>query len=552
MGRAIRAAHDAGIPARLTSVMVDTDSPAIADEAKRWGAEVPFLRPPELAGDEVSSVDSTLALLERLESQGRRFDVLILLQPTSPLRSGDDIHRCAEEFDSARSPSVTTVAELGHPAELLVRLDDLGAVRWREPAARWQRRQDAPATFRLTGSVYAIAMATLRAERRFVIPGVTRGVIVPDSRSVDVDTAWDLDVSDRSFAGDPTPSIDIQGGTIGGRARCFVIAEAGVNHNGDLDLAMRLVDAAADAGADAVKFQTFDPEKLVAAGASKAEYQRERTDRDESQLDMLRRLALPKKDFAKLAAHARARSIRFLSTAFDEDSADYLEGLGVSVFKVPSGEITNHGFIAHLARKGRPLLISTGMSDLAEVGAALQVARANGNPPVALFHCVTSYPAPPEDCNLAAMETMRRAFSVPVGWSDHTTGLAITVAAAAAGAELIEKHFTLDRSLPGPDHAASLEPAELRELVENIRLVERARGSGVKEPAPSERANMHAARRSLHAAHDLASGHALGERDLIALRPGSGVSPARLPALLGRVLRAGIRKGEMLTEGHLA
>ena len=534
------------------TIVVDTDSPAIAEEARRWGAEVPFLRPAALAGDDVSSVDSTLGLLDRLEAAGRRHDVVVLLQPTSPLRSVDDVRSCLERFDPESCASVTTVSALDHPAELLVRMGPDGVIQWRDAEAQWRRRQDAELAYRLTGSVYVTATSVLRAERRFVIPGTTRGVTVDAARSIDVDSRWDLTVADGAAGARATPAVRVGGATIGGGAPCFVIAEAGVNHNGDVGLARRLIDAAADAGADAVKFQTFDPEKLVSRGARKAEYQRERTDRDESQLDMLRRLALPREDFAALAEHASSRSIRFLSTAFDEDSADYLESLGVSAFKVPSGEITNHPFVAHLARKGRPLLISTGMSDLYEVDAALRVVEENGNPPVALFHCVTSYPAPARDCNLEAMATMRRALGVPVGWSDHTTGLTVTLAAVAAGAEIVEKHFTIDRDLPGPDHAASLEPDELRDLVASVRTVEQARGSGIKVPAQSERPNMAAARRSLHAAADLPAGHVIGERDLVALRPGSGVSPARLPALLGRALRAPVRGGEMLREDHLA
>lgn len=547
----MRVARQAAASLRA-SIIVDTDSPAIAEEGRRWGAEVPFLRASTLAVDDVSSVDSTLALLDRMGEGGRTYDVVVLLQPTSPLRSVDDVRTCLDRFDAASCASVTTVCVLDHPAEFLVRLGRDGTLEWRDADAQWRRRQDAESAYRLTGSVYVMATAVLRAERRFVIPGATRGVIVSAARSIDVDSLWDLTVADRVADSHATPGVAIGSATIGAGAPCFVIAEAGVNHNGDIGLARQLVDAAADAGADAVKFQTFDPEKLVARGARKADYQRERTNRDESQLEMLRRLALPRKDFAALADHASSRSIRFLSTAFDEDSADYLEALGVSAFKVPSGEITNHSFIAHLARKGRPLLISTGMSDLYEVGAALRIVEENGNPPVALFHCVTSYPAPARDCNLAAMATMRAAFGVPVGWSDHTSGHTVTLAAVVAGAEIVEKHFTMDRDLPGPDHAASLEPDELRDLVALVRVVEQARGSGLKVPAESELPNMAAARRSLHAVADLPSGHVIRERDLVALRPGSGVSPARLSALVGRSLRAPVRGGEMLREDHLA
>jgi N-acetylneuraminate synthase/N,N'-diacetyllegionaminate synthase len=338
---------------------------------------------------------------------------------------------------------------------------------------------------------------------------------------------------------------------VGDGQPCFVIAEAGVNHNGDVELAHRLVDVAAEAGADAVKFQTFDPELLVSPAAGKAAYQAANTGSAESQLEMLRGLALPGEALAPLAAHAYERGLVFLSTPFDERSADLLEGLGMPAFKVPSGEVTNHPLVAHVAAKGRPVLMSTGMCTLAEVGAAVQVVRESGDPPLALFHCVTSYPAGPAECNLRAIATLRTAFGVPAGWSDHTTGIQVGLAAVAAGATLLEKHFTLDRSLPGPDHRASLEPAELTELVGAIREIEAAMGDGIKRPVASELANVAAARRSLHAARELAAGHLLQEADLVALRPGTGLPPSHRARLVGRRLRVGMERGEMLAERHL-
>jgi sialic acid synthase SpsE len=220
-------------------------------------------------------------------------------------------------------------------------------------------------------------------------------------------------------------------------------------------------------------------------------------------------------------------------------------------FKVPSGELTNHPFVAHVASRGKPVLMSTGMSTLAEVAAAVQVVRENGDPPLALLHCVTSYPAAPADCNLRAMASMRAAFGVPVGWSDHTEGIEVSVAAVAAGAAVLEKHFTLDRTLPGPDHRASLEPGELSAMVRTIREIEAAMGDGVKRPAAAELANTAAARRSLHVSRALPQGHVLDQNDLIALRPGTGLSPALRDRLVGRKLRVALQRGEMLAEGHL-
>jgi N-acetylneuraminate synthase/N,N'-diacetyllegionaminate synthase len=399
--------------------------------------------------------------------------------------------------------------------------------------------------------VYVISHELLRRERRFIVPGLTRGVILPASRAVDVDTADDLAEAEARLAAVPTRSFALGGRTIGEGYSCFVVAEAGVNHNGDVEQAHRLVDVAAEAAADAVKFQTFDPERLVSPQAGKAAYQTANTGSAGSQLEMLRGLALPREALAPLAAHAQERGLLFLSTPFDEESADLLDRLGMPAFKVPSGELTNHPFVAHVASRGKPVLMSTGMSTLAEVAAAVQVVRENGDPPLALLHCVTSYPAAPADCNLRAMASMRAAFGVPVGWSDHTEGIEVSVAAVAAGAAVLEKHFTLDRTLPGPDHRASLEPGELSAMVRTIREIEAAMGDGVKRPAAAELANTAAARRSLHVSRALPQGHVLDQNDLIALRPGTGLSPALRDRLVGRKLRVALQRGEMLAEGHL-
>ena len=325
-----------------------------------------------------------------------------------------------------------------------------------------------------------------------------------------------------------------------------------MNHNGEGDLARRLIDIAAAGGADAVKFQTFDPEQLATAAAPRAAYQIANSGPAETQRDMLRRLVLPVELLPQLAAHATNQGLLFLSTPFDEGSADLLDELGLPAFKVPSGEVTNSALLTHLARKRKPMLISTGMSTMIDVAGALEVVRANGNPPVALFHCVTDYPADPSDCNLRAIETMRRAFGVPVGWSDHTAGSNVTLAAVAAGACMIEKHFTLDRQLPGPDHLASLEPSELHALVKATRETEAAMGDGRKQPVPAEMANAAVVRRSMHAARRLPAGHVLEDRDLVALRLGTGVPPSARDRLLGRALRVELLAGEMLQEHHLA
>ena len=345
--------------------------------------------------------------------------------------------------------------------------------------------------------------------------------------------------------------IEIGRRKIGPGHPCFIIAEGGVNHNGDLDRARELVDVAADAGVDAVKFQTFRAEAVISPGAPQAAYQLQNTGRLESQLEMVRRLELGPDDTRALRNHCVDRGIMFLSTPFDEVSADLLEELDVPAFKVGSGELTNHRFLRHIAEKGRPFLLSTGMSNLEEVTAAVEAIRAAGNPALCLFHCVSDYPAAPEDCNLRAIGTLRRAYRCPIGWSDHTLGLHVTMAAVGLGAELVEKHFTLDRTLPGPDHKASIEPDELSELVRQIRNVEAALGDGVKRCQESEMNTAAVARRSAHTAKAIAAGKRIEADDLIAMRPGTGIPAERIGDLLGRRTLRDLAAGEMLSENDL-
>lgn len=331
----------------------------------------------------------------------------------------------------------------------------------------------------------------------------------------------------------------------------FVIAEAGVNHNGSAALAVRLVDAAADAGADAVKFQTFRAEELASASAPKAAYQKARGGRG-SQLDMLKRLELSPEAHRRALARARRRGIRFLSTPFDEASADFLASLGVPLFKLPSGELTNHPLLRHVARKRRPVILSTGMSTLAEVRDAVRVLRGAGCRDLTLLHCVSNYPADPKDSNLRAMATMADAFRLPVGWSDHTPGAATAVAAVALGAAVVEKHFTLDKTLPGPDHAMSLDPRELKAYVASLREAAAALGDGVKRPRPSEAPIRRVARRSLVLRAGLPKGARLRASDLTAKRPGTGLPPSRLASVVGRRLRRAVPADRPLREEDLA
>jgi N,N'-diacetyllegionaminate synthase len=346
--------------------------------------------------------------------------------------------------------------------------------------------------------------------------------------------------------------IDIAGRKIGPGHPCFIIAEAGVNHNGSLETALHMVDVAATAGADAVKFQTFRAERLVTADAPKANYQTRVSGAEESQYEMLRRLELPPFAYRELMRRCQEKNILFLSSPFDEQSADFLDGLNVPAFKVASGEITNLPFLTHLARKGKPLVVSTGMSYLSEVEQAVLTIGAAGDAKIILLHCVSNYPANPTDANLRAMATLFTAFGVPVGYSDHVLGLEVALAAVALGACVIEKHFTLDRSLRGPDHQASLTPEELARLIEGVRIVEAALGNGRKEPVPSEINIMAVARKSLVASQDILAGTVLTEDLITTRRPGTGLPPALRPYLVGRTARVHIPSGSLLALEMLA
>lgn len=315
----------------------------------------------------------------------------------------------------------------------------------------------------------------------------------------------------------------------------IVIAEAGVNHNGSLERAMRMVDAAAEAGVDYVKFQTFKAESLVTAAGRTADYQKNNCDAD-SQLEMLRGLELPFDAFRRLAGHCAEKGIGFLSTPFDAASVDFLASLGMDFMKVPSGEITNLPYLRRIAATHIPVIMSTGMSTLGDIEGALGVfyGAGYGSDDLVLLHCNTEYPTPMADVNLNAMTAMRTAFALPVGYSDHTQGIEVPIAATALGACVIEKHFTLSRSLPGPDHIASLEPCELKAMVSSIRNVAEALGSRVKRVSGSERKNIAVARKSIVAARDIAAGEILTEDNLVVKRPGTGISPMLWDEIIGR------------------
>lgn len=533
------------------TVLVDTDSEEIAKEGLLWGAIAPFLRPPELATDTTPLVDTVLFAVGRLGKHHGTYDVVVLLQPTSPLREVEDIVDCWKAYDPDVG-SVVSIAPVEHLPEYLLRRSDRGVVTWAwEDIERPSLRQQLAPSFRPSGAVYISSVASLRENHSFVIPGITRGVPMPRERAIEIAEPVDLAIADELCLSASVPPVRMGHRYVGPRFPTYVIADAGVNHQGDPALAHRLIDIAANAGADAVKLQTFDPTHVISSKTQMTAHQTETRGPAGTQAERIAGLALSHAVHRELRDHARDRGIQFLSSPFDEASAEFLSDLGVPAFNVASFELTNHPFLESLATRGLPLLVSTGMANLVEVDSALQVISRAGGPPVALLHCVTSHPSAPEDSNLRAMETLRAAFRVPTGFSDHTHGIHVSLAAVALGASIIEKRFTVDRSLPGPDHETSLEPDDLSSLVRSIRDIESAFGDGLKEAHPRELPLIAAARRSLHAARDLPAGHVLVAADLVALRPGTGISPIRLAALVGRRLVKPILQGDLLEEAHL-
>jgi N-acetylneuraminate synthase len=332
--------------------------------------------------------------------------------------------------------------------------------------------------------------------------------------------------------------VVIGGHVVGNGHPCFIIAEAGVNHNGDLGLALQLVDAAITAGADAVKFQTWITSKLVVDHAPLAEYQAKSSLGNSSQFGLLEALELSFDEFRDIKAYADKRGILFLSTPDEEESADFLQTLGVVAYKVGSAEITTLPYLRHIARKRRPIILSTGMATHAEVAAAVAAVRATGNDSIALLHCVSAYPAPAAHCNLRAMETLERDFDCPVGFSDHTQGVNVALAAVARGAAVLEKHMTLDRGLAGPDHRASLEPAEFAAMVKAIREVESALGDGIKRPMESEIETRSIVRKRVVAAREMPAGHLIEMGDIALRRASAGLGAEASEFVIGRKLRS--------------
>ena len=329
--------------------------------------------------------------------------------------------------------------------------------------------------------------------------------------------------------------------------KTFIIAEAGVNHNGDIDIARKLIDVAVDAGADAVKFQTFSADGLVTKNAPKADYQNKTTDKNESQYDMLKKLELSKEDHEILIDYCNDKNIQFMSTPFDFDSVDLLEKLGLEMYKIGSGDLTNIPLLKYIAKLGKPMIVSTGMADIGEVEEAVNAIQEMGNNKLILLHCVSNYPAAYEEVNLKAMDTMKQAFKLPVGYSDHTKGIEVPIAAVAMGARVIEKHFTLDKNMEGPDHKASLNPEELSMMIKSIRNVEKSFGNGVKKSTKAEMKNIKIVRKSLVINKAKKIGQIIRNKDIDIKRPSIGIEPKFKNIIIGMKLTNNVEADHLLT-----
>lgn len=326
----------------------------------------------------------------------------------------------------------------------------------------------------------------------------------------------------------------------------FIIAEAGVNHNGDINLAKKLIDAASDAKVDAIKFQTFKTDKVISINAKKAEYQKKNTENNESQYEMIKKLELNSEEHKKLIKYCKEKNILFLSTPFDNESIDLLNELGMNIFKIPSGEVNNLLYLEKIGKMKKKIIMSTGMATLGEIEEAIFILRENGTYDISILHCNTEYPTPMEDVNLKAMQTIKEAFKVNVGYSDHTIGIEIPIAAVAMGASIIEKHITLDKNMKGPDHKSSLEPDELKEMVKSIRNIEKALGDGIKKVSESERKNKNISRKSIVANRNIKKGEVFTEENIAIKRPGNGISPMKWYEIIGTTASKDYNKDDLI------
>lgn len=523
----------------INKVVVSTDDDEIAHISKQYNAEV-IKRPKYLAQDDSKTIDAVSHVITTLEEDGYFPDIVILLQPTSPLRTLEDVDSAIKLFikNMDNCDSLVSVCEFEHSPYWSLKVeDDYLKPNFGEDYFK-MRRQDLPKLYMPNGSIFISKKKSLLTSESFY-----NGNIIPyfmkTKESIDIDTILDFKLAELILENNEIENEEVEI-----NQPIFIIAEAGVNHNGSLDLAKKLVDAAKESGADAIKFQTFKTENLVTKDAEKAEYQN-KTTREKSQYEMIKKLELTDDNFRELAKYSEKKGIIFLSTPFDVESVDLLDEIGVPLFKLGSGEITNFPLLEYVASKGRPVILSTGMATMDEIEEAVNLLHDKVKA-LTLMHCVTSYPAEIRDTNLKVIETLRSTFKLPVGFSDHTPGIEMPMAAAALGSCVIEKHFTLDKNLEGPDHKASLEPAEFKKMVRGIRSVESGMGNGIKKLTDKEKEIKRVARKSIVANVNIPQETVITKDMLAVKRPGTGIEPKYIESLIGKKTTSKIKKDEVI------
>ncbi|MGA2418311.1 MAG: N-acetylneuraminate synthase [Candidatus Staskawiczbacteria bacterium] len=534
----------------LDRIIVSTDDEEISQISKGTGAEV-IKRPKNLAEDNTPThpvVEHIIAYLG--ETEKYKPDIVLLLQPTSPLRTAQDIDRAIELFLKNKCESVVGVREAEHLIHASFKIEE----KYLKPILNRKylelKRQDLPKVYIPNGAIFISTPANLFKYKSFFCEKILP-YIMPTEKSVDIDNEADFESAELLIRKNQDEKIRLGNKLVGEGKPCFIIAEAGVNHNGSLEIAKKLIDVAKDARADAVKFSTFKAEDVVSEFAGMAEYQKKNTGNNESQLQMLKKLELNNQDFLELKKHCDKKGIIFLSTPHTEDAVDFLEPF-VPAYKIASGDLTNLPFLEKVAEKKKLIILSTGMADMAEVKTAVKTIKKCGNNKIIILHCTTDYPCLPKEVNLRAMLTLRRELNLPVGYSDHTKNIFVPIMAIVMGAQVLEKHFTLDKNLPGPDHKASLDPKELKEMIHNIREAEEILGSAIKKPTKSEKKIMKIVRKSIIAREDIAKNEILTKDKLIIKRPSGGIESKYLGGILGKKTKEGIKKNELVTWKKIA
>lgn len=534
----------------LDRTIVSTDSQEIAEVSKKYGADIPFERPAELATDTAGSIDVVLHAINWLkENEKKEYDYILLLQATSPLRTSQHIDEAIEHIENKKEmDAVVSFYPWDKKPEWVYCKNQNGFL---EACLETKEEFKTVSPMLMpNGAVYIIKTESFLKEKTFYAKKLD-AYLMDREDSADVDEQYDFDLAEFFLKKRDAQkaSVFINNIEINEGKKVFIIAEAGVNHNGELEKALALVDLAADIGADAVKFQTFKAHQVVTAQGEMAQYQKKNLGFEKSQLEMLQDIELPENFYPPLINRCKEKGILFLSTPHGGiESVKFLESIDLQAYKIGSGDITNYLLLDAVAQTKKPIILATGMSTLEEVKSAVEFIRWKGNDKIILLHCTSNYPCPSKDVNMAAMKTLMTGLNLPVGYSDHTQGNEAAIMATALGQALYEFHFTLDKNLPGPDHVASTSPEEARERVKAIRLASLMMGSSIKEPTIDEKQfTLPIARRSLVASKDLKVGQVITVLDLEAKRPANGLSAQYFEQLIGKKLLKDLKKDQQFS-----